>query len=244
MFEDAPSSFANCVTTALIDRNKINAQIKPTKPGIAPLVELSVPYSLKNYASTVEGDPKIPLELFWENGELALTGEIKIGTSAKPKQIYAHRSGKHISLILKGLLGELKEPLEIGYVRSLDPLPPRLKKIAVHKSAPLKETMPLACQESNNIYFDTLFLYLGSIEARFEKHMSQESAWIELTNGFMRLTKSSIPEINFSNWKTKREQRYDHIAEFEKALGAALESNSIASHNPLDEFYATSRQIQ
>ncbi len=196
MFEDLPSNYASPLGGAIIGSNRVNVT---AFPGIAvsdnAQAHFSTPYAYENRVLTGESGTKIDLQMSWENNHLLLTGNLPYDAPPITEDFSAPSVKIHAETVLNDILKKQElAHLIVSYERGPS-LPLDLHPLATHTSAPLSTTIIPALQDSDNVYFDALFLKLGLEEA------PTASNWEAVASAFKIRAQRLLPEMNLDNWQ-------------------------------------------
>ena len=196
MLEDLPSNYASPLGGVIIDSNRVNVTFFPgIAVGNCAPARLNTPYIYKNYVLTNTSDAPINIQLSWDDNRLLLTGSLPYDAPPLTEDFSAPSSKIHAETILRDILKKQGlSHLTLSYERG-SPLPSDLHTLATHTSAPLSTTIIPALQDSDNVYFDALFLKLGLEEA------PNALNWEAVANAFKIRAQRLLPEINLNNWQ-------------------------------------------
>lgn len=158
MIEDMGTSYAQPVSSMIIDQNLINITAIPARLGKEVKFENDCGYVIETTVKTTQSPSNI--RLFWKDNRLVSRGnyhekETILKFKMSPKEITNYIDYK-IKIILKKL--NIKGKIRIIHDRSL--LPSKLTFLNTVYSNSLRHLIPPALKKSDNLVFDSLYLSL------------------------------------------------------------------------------------
>lgn len=162
LLEDVETCETTPVSAAIIDGNFYDYLLMPAKRVGKPAVlksksGLKPPYPIENNTKTVAQGRNTWRSYGFVGGTMRIEGEIE--------------KNKRIELPTRSLKKYLKAHIELALKQSgtslqgnivWKPVPPYLKPVATHKSAPLEKMLIDASQRSDNLIFDAVFLKVAT----------------------------------------------------------------------------------
>lgn len=153
---DIGTAYAQPLYSAIVDKNLIHIVVTPTYLGKPALVAVDSGYDFNS--SVMTSTEKASLKAWWVGGTIKVTGRINPVDGSLPLRV----SPKFIeSYIINNKIAKAFEKLNItSKIEILDnknQLPGNLVLTNSHESRTLKETLPTALKESDNLFFDSLY---------------------------------------------------------------------------------------
>lgn len=192
MFEDMPSSYASPISSVLINRNRIDYHLMAAEDELSlPRIALKAPYIFENQMKTVGAMDKVSVNIVWENNKWIFKGSLPVNGYNVENEYSISDIKSHAIYCVQACLKEQYPNLNIYYEKRL--FVPECSVIAKHTSLPFEQTLIPAMQDSDNVYFDAIFLKIAQ-----EVAGSVALTWEEAAIVFKQLAKRLLPELDLS----------------------------------------------